>query len=209
MIRAWLGRLRLAPQRRNPKRDRASNAWGPRQASERGEQRRAAAAISGARDFLTCHRALGLTLRRVGCDWSAPILSIEGVATTGAGPVWKPPSSPLSRAERYGQSVTHKRATMLEMTLEEVEQAAAKIETLARVLADTPTPENAKSLRGTCDHYRSQMQGRFGNVGEQLVRISDAARLFEISRIDWTRARIDLHQAVTRMNGAIRIHRRA
>lgn len=98
---------------------------------------------------------------------------------------------------------------MLEMSLEEVEQAAAKIETLTRVLADTPTPENAKSLRGTCDHYRSQMQGRFGNVGEQLVRISDAARLFEISRIDWTRARIDLHQAVTRMNGAIRIHRRA
>ena len=98
---------------------------------------------------------------------------------------------------------------MLEMTLEEVEQAAAKIETLARVLADTPTPENAKSLRGTCDHYRSQMQGRFGNV-EQLVRMADVAiAAFEISRIDWTRARIDLHQAVTRMNGAIRIHRRA
>jgi len=96
---------------------------------------------------------------------------------------------------------------MFEMSLEKVEQAAAKIDNLARTLADAPTAENAKSLCDTCDHYRRQMQGRFGNVGEQLVRISDAARPFEKSRIDLTKE--DLHQAVTRMNIAIGIHRRA
>jgi hypothetical protein len=83
------------------------------------------------------------------------------------------------------------------------------IENLARALADAATAENAKGLCGTCDHYRRQMQGRFGNVGEQLVRISDAARQFEKSRIDLTKARADLHQAVTRLNIAIGIHRRA
>ena len=39
-------------------------AWGPRQASQSGAKRRAALAISGARDFLTFHHALRLTLRR-------------------------------------------------------------------------------------------------------------------------------------------------
>ena len=96
---------------------------------------------------------------------------------------------------------------MIEMSLEEVEQAAAKIENLAKALMDAPNAKDAKHLRDTCKHYNNQMRGLFGNVAEQLGRISTAARLYEKSRIDLNRAKLELHQAVTRMHQAIDIHR--
>jgi hypothetical protein len=93
------------------------------------------------------------------------------------------------------------------MSLEEVEQAAAKIKNLARVLEEAPASENAKTLDGTCVSYRREMHGRFGNVGEQLVRISVAARLFKKSSIDLNTARDELHRAVGSMKIAIDLHR--
>ena len=55
----------LAPQNRNPKRWVGNNRLGPEAGAPTiGETRRAALAISGARDFLKFYRALRLTLRR-------------------------------------------------------------------------------------------------------------------------------------------------
>ena len=63
---------------------------------------------------------------------------------------------------------------MSTMTLEEMEQAAEKINNLARALEVVPNAQNVKNLCSECDYYRRQMQGRFWNVAPLLDRIEDA-----------------------------------
>jgi hypothetical protein len=98
---------------------------------------------------------------------------------------------------------------MSTMSLEEMEQAAEKINNLARALEVVPNAQNVKNLCSECDYYRRQMQGRFWNVAPLLDRIMDAARLFLKSGLDLTKARADLNSAVEGMNIVIDLHRRA
>ena len=101
------------------------------------------------------------------------------------------------------------RIMMSTMSLEEMEQAAEKINNLARALEVVPNAQNVKNLCSECDYYRRQMQGRFWNVAPLLDRIMDAARLFLKSGLDLTKARADLNSAVEGMNIVIDLHRRA
>jgi len=96
---------------------------------------------------------------------------------------------------------------MTELTLDQVGEAYSEIEKLAQALSDAPSVENAAVLRAKCRRFATLMRGRYGNVAEQLGRISEVARRFEKSRIDLTEARSDLQRAVARMDIAIDIHR--
>jgi hypothetical protein len=93
------------------------------------------------------------------------------------------------------------------MILEEVERACKRIAELAEDLMQSHSKADAMALQAMCRGYSNQMRGRFGNVGEQLARISDATSAYKKHRLKTEVAKSDLHQACTRMRMAIRIHR--
>lgn len=92
------------------------------------------------------------------------------------------------------------------MTLEEVEEACKKITALAEALMQSRSKADAIALQTICRGRSNQMRGRFGNIGEQLARISDAASAYKKSNLNPETAESNLHQACTRMRMAIRIH---
>lgn len=94
------------------------------------------------------------------------------------------------------------------MKLAEAERICTEIETLANQLSESHGTEDAELLIRTCRFRSGQMHGRFGNVAEQLGRISDAARAFTKARIYPAEAEADLSRAMAQMRGALGIHRR-
>lgn len=91
-------------------------------------------------------------------------------------------------------------------TLDLASAACSEINDLARRLYEYGDRENAKKLRSRCGQISFEMRGRFGNVAEQLSRISSAARLFERQNVDLRKALAELERAVERMRIALSIH---
>jgi hypothetical protein len=88
------------------------------------------------------------------------------------------------------------------MTLEEVEELHKRF----RALAERATAEGSKPLAreliGLCREVAPSLQGKFGNVKEQVARVQNAARTFlkdiNSDALMW---------AVGRMEGAVVAHR--
>jgi hypothetical protein len=98
------------------------------------------------------------------------------------------------------------------MTVEEIELASRHIETLAGALVEQPTAERVKALQTACNSYAKRMRpGRFnpfGNVAEQLTRVSTAASAFRKGDLRSTQFReSELKRALARVHIVIDMHR--
>jgi hypothetical protein len=93
----------------------------------------------------------------------------------------------------------------------DVEGLCAELEKFARRLLECPDAKSAKDLREQCRSVRAQMVAHpeFGNVAEQVSRISEAARLFEGRRRSATgeTPKERLERALGQMHAALDHHR--
>lgn len=94
-------------------------------------------------------------------------------------------------------------------TFEEAKQACDEIERLAQAVIEGCDHRDAEMLIRQCRGMKTEMIGRFGNIGEQLTKIVAAARLFTLSTFCVTDAEDALRRAVREMQGALRAHQRS
>ena len=95
------------------------------------------------------------------------------------------------------------------MTFGEAEVACQQVTERGEKLLESSSREDAKDIEQKCRYYIARMHGRFGNVAEQFSRVITAAKMYQKSRVDVGAASSNLHTTLTRVRGAILIHRNA
>jgi hypothetical protein len=91
-------------------------------------------------------------------------------------------------------------------TFEEIEQAWAEAEKLARSIIDKPSAASARELREDCQRLERQIEGdEFGAIVIKLALVGEAAGSFLKPGYDRDKARDRLERAVGGMNQAFRV----
>jgi len=94
----------------------------------------------------------------------------------------------------------------METTLEEVRAACTDLERLGQDLISSPSPQQADAIQSKCRQYKTRMRGRYGNVGEQLGRLSEAVAKYKTQRVDHDHASGEVLTVLERMRIALSLH---
>lgn len=93
-----------------------------------------------------------------------------------------------------------------EITFKDLLAEEDSIKAMASAIPDTGNPSAARALRQHCEHLRSRLGGKFGDVAEQLTRVASSAKALERSHHDRTAAILDLVRNTERLTAAISLH---